>query len=305
MKEDSISSKFQTGFKSWIIGLLLIVLIGSSAWILLRNGNTIESNEIGSDLYKMNVVGKVKSLTEFLENKEDQGYYIQNDRNSKTIYNFNKFGNIENVSFYDENNSLDYTKSYFYNNEHQLIETREPAAKGERKFSFLYNKQKQLVEMRFQDYEYADTIFSYDNAGNLKTKTSSNLDSIIYKYDENNRLIDEKFIPNNDSGAGFYHDTFSYDEKGRLIKKCSYYKDSDFLRSINFYKYDDRNNVVQENYGGMNLSDGIKEILDNQFQYLYEDKYDFKYDMNGNWIKKTKSTNGEIKSVQTREYEYY
>lgn len=286
------------------IGLFLIIFIGCAIWIILKFGSTNKPNTIQSDLYKMNLVGKVKSLTESIDNKEDDG--MESNEYVKITYNFNKNRNIDNQLNFVDAKKIWNQITCSYNKDNQLIESK-ISFNGQNevfKTFYLYNEQKQLIQTKQQDVNsLADTIFSYDDAGNMIKKTVHDKYAgeyyISYQFNENNQKIEERYSDGNHNNY-----SFKYDEKGRLVEKSSLYDvgGREFIDKVFKYKYDYKNNIINEEFGQFEF---VRSKSEEQPSVWREYKYDIVYDKKGNWIKKSKSIDGKIILVQTREIEYY
>lgn len=139
----------------------------------------------------------------------------------------------------------------------------------------------------------------------------------LYKYDKNGDYIEiisykdeEDTIPTKE--------IFIRDNKGNIIesKKYSYFGDS---RTI--YKYDDKGNLIKDEYffqedtistGNLykyNIENDIIEKIhfDNQTKTKYIAlKFKYKYDSKGNWIKRTDyKEDGSIENIIKRKIKYY
>lgn len=189
-------------------------------------------------------------------------------------------------------------------------------------FNYRYNESGKLVEEFIVIQSDMDTIhhyFEYDSEGRI-TKDSyiekKRKKITAWKYDDNGILLEETFWDTNwiavaynepdenqivlkeedyngePNTSGSYHTTFEYNEKGQIIREqVTNIEQTDHWETIKTY---DKNgflitmqasNITEG--GGLNVS------------------YHYKFDRQGNWIKKTTKVNGKSQQKEKRSITYY
>jgi hypothetical protein len=117
----------------------------------------------------------------------------------------------------------------------------------------------------------------------------SNVDTVLYRYDEHCQLIES-----DRTGYITSMTTYQYNEKGQLtqILENQYSEDK---QKITEYQYDIHGNVSEE-----------KVTFINRIQSpVLLRKYEYQYDSNDNWIRKTIILSGDIYGYEDREISYY
>jgi len=256
------------------LSLLSIAILVSGCGSNTNSENTSDSGE------KQGGVKKIKEET------------ITNDDpialSPKTVFKYKENGKITDEYYYDKGGVLTSHNQYTYNESGNVIElNRINSASGyNSKVVYAYNSSNQLSKEITYDRNniplYETTCF-YDAEGKLSKKEFTN--SFTYKheyvYDENKKL--NSIVYFNEDGT-------------KDIEKP---KDNELYQNDknNTYKYDDKNNLIEETHND---------------SYGYS-KFTTEYDYNeqGEWIKKrsfysdSPSEKGELKSTETKEITYY
>lgn len=248
----------------------------------INNSNKTKSRFINEELY-----GKVKSIRIMNYNIADKFGEIIKDIiriNSLTIgdeyYNanmkifFNKNGEGLEYNWYDSDGELESKQKYnkkdlydeytFYNSKGDITEMSktEYDDKGTKIHSKHYNSEGNL-DYIFKNNEKGQNIefTNYNSNGTVR-------DLNTYKYNEYGKQTEKKTYEPDENGTLQLKYTFDlvYDEKRNLIRESRYYPNGYIFYEHN-YKYDDNNNLL--------------EHIDH-----FQDKYIFKYDINGKEIEK-------------------
>ena len=141
-----------------------------------------------------------------------------------------------------------------------------------------------------------ETKYTYNNGLLTNMTTYSNNKSIIsmtnYTYDNNNKLVLNKFNINSSEAEIYY----SYDKDDCLIEKTYHNIQGNFKRK-NLYKYDLNNNVIEDTYYYGHNQIGYRwayayDKNNNKVEYISYDNKDiecskeiYKYDSNENLIR--------------------
>lgn len=276
-----------------------IMLIVLSIFFLTSCSNE-EDNK--SDLRKMNLNGKIKSLSENsydANEKFGEPSKINVSKYNET-YLFNKSGNI--IQKKTDGVVLPLTK-YIYDDENKLIEKNIYESDGNlfQKIKFVHDDNFNVIEENH-----------YDEQGNLETK-------ILNKYDKSNKLI-EILQYNKDEKT--FQNIIVYDSNGNKIKDTRYDKKENKIVRDEFYKYDENNNVIF-NIQILNISDNLKSHISSYMKYdSYNNivldnwadkinslknsiKYKYEYDSENNWIKKIEFNYDKPRKIIERNIEYY
>lgn len=229
-----------------------------------------------NDWQKENLKGKVKSVKSttyrYTNNngKTEKGTPLSNF-NTLEEYNakgfkikgsrFSNEGKTTNawLYFYDGNNRL--TKVEIFNNNNQIEET----------LAYFFEPQAQT-----------ETVKGYDANGTLSGQQ-------IITYDDKGNKINELSL--NAKNEFLLSQVIVYDAKQNISEKK--FEDKEGKRVVLEYEYDDKNNVIKENYYG-------------EGKQLYGQKvFSYKYDNQGNWIERTESIYEVERVVTQREIEYF
>ena len=133
-------------------------------------------------------------------------------------------------------------------------------------------------------------IYKYDAKGNLIYTFTSLFTSYNYKYDDNGNLIEG--IVSGDEGGPVCISTYKYDDNGNTIEENNYNPDGSLISKITF-EYDDKGNYIERN------------SYDTEGSFWEKETFKYKFDEEGNWIKRITFKNQIPESIEEREYEYY
>ena len=202
-------------------------------------------------------------------------------------------GTILSNTHYYENGDIGQIVEYIYDEN------------GNRKFTNLYNRNRELIDQYTYDYDENGNLilytnssgtkyeYEYDDKGNLLSESYYGLSEklqtkTVYQYDDNNKqiLYSEYDSPNNT----YREYAYRYNEDSNLILQCKYHR-GDVLQywTETTYNKDDKRTLVHQYSTSGNLS----------FKNVYE------YDEYGNLthIKKIDRL-GSTESTNTWEYQY-
>lgn len=285
---------------------------------------------------KLNKKGKPTYEIWFYKNGDTVAYfnykYDKNDNliQEKKYYNKDDY-TVRNYK-YDKNNKLKST-IYYVSDDPNLYSYSE----------FVYDKNDNLIQSQDfnNDGETYGTKYTHYPNGKIKEVISYSPFKIIEKDNKRtlfkdgvgNDKLDRKFIYNKN---GAIIETLSYDgefyneseprirgktlkeyKNGLLIKEMVLFRATKIER-YTLYSYDKQRRKIKEEkiipeYPDNNLT--IKYFYDNdgnQTKLIYSKKnkpltieFDYVFDEQNNWIKQSKSVNGEKLYVWTREIEYF
>jgi antitoxin component YwqK of YwqJK toxin-antitoxin module len=231
-------------------------------------GQTLEQTQLTSDLTKMELHGRVKSLMGFRYRAVlDFGALKKGSLTVKEIANFNNNGNVTEQKTYNPDGRLSSKSTYKYD------------LKGNKTELFTYNSNGSLISKE---------TFKYDTKGNKKEVYSFNSDGSLsskgtYKYDYKGRMIEMN---------GSSKDSYKYDETGNMIEHKAYESNGNLLS-----KYIIKNDVK----GRMIEQRNFNSITGKwKFTYKYEG-----IDKQGNWTKQTVLNDGMPTDIFERVIEYY
>jgi len=300
--------------------VLLLLTTTISLSLTIGRGQT-QLNK--TDLYKMGLLGNIKSLFVITFNAEDSlgnnikgkensgcmldgqpsfilpnKYVMENGFELDDIYQstqpgypsgkikiiFNKQGNELEETLYSTEGIFIVGK-HKYDEKNKVTESKFTFMKenGEEKFSVLYT-------------------YNYNNYGQKKSieiNDGKKKMMIGYKYDLNNRLDEKRIIGSDGSDLNY-----KYDNKGNLISIMS-------RNHKIFFSYDNENrlkksvshNEIIYTYGKKNDVIKIEELSSNVV--IKTTKFEYKYDNVGNWIKCIVFKNEKATCIIERQIMYY
>ncbi|MCR5435670.1 MAG: RHS repeat protein [Treponema sp.] len=222
----------------------------------------LSAQSFNEEIYReVTVDGKIEGkwlILKSIKNYNPKGkiFFIKNNDNSFTSYDYDKNGNIIHYKTYI---SIDI-----------VIENWDK-----------YNSKNQLVESK--DNEKSVWSYEYDSKGKLikqtKTRKGKKIVELQHSYDSENKLISTV-------SYDFQEHTkkeriYKYDKKGRCIKEDI---NDDFLNAV--YKYDDNDNIIylkkynDEEFMEYNSKNQLihKKIVSGSkeenlwYEYVYDDK---------------------------------
>jgi len=285
-------------------GLFLIVaLVG----FLVSCSNEKPAAKSENSLSKMDLNGKVRSLTETVYDAEGQSMEIQKrGMRSRAVHLFNEQGNSVEESYFKPDGSQKSIATIKYNKKGQIIENVLMNSDGDQEYkeTFEYDRSGHLVKKDHLNMEgtvyYSETC-KYDKEGNEIERNcywtdnsmgtiilsqredgtiekefqrslgrqGSQVTKILFKYDDNGNRIEQAYYKPDGSLNVKYVSKF--DGKGNKIE-TDIYNSGDKMESRSVYKYDEKGNMIGHGHGN-GESENALEIV-----------YDKKYDEKGNMI---------------------
>jgi len=236
-------------------------------------------------------------------------YECDNCDNQTYIFKHDSKGNLIEKRTYSLDGSLNSKFTYKYNDNEVLVEECQYMPRWhvrtdkmdflEYKTKYEYDENRNLTKKNkydlFGSLEFIQTI-KHDSRGNIIedcnfNKNGDPITKTIYGYDKYNNLISEDFYIK-DSICGTEEFKYEYDEEGNIKEKSWLNSDGSLNKSI--YTYNDLGYLQEVNsyLGNHPTADKTTE------------KYE-KFDMNGNWIIRTKFSNEILEKVVEREIDYY
>ncbi len=199
-----------------------------------------------------NLIGKVKTLKQYKASVTD----IERGKTESPIVEFKKefteSGYISYQEHFDSFGNLEqYTKSTYDSNRFRIKLITEDygiSMKTEEKAVFDTIIKKQIsAHVILNDSIKFDALFKYDENENLIESISiENTDTTVnrleYKYDDNKNIILKKQIQKDDSDIYEYFNEYKYNQEGNLIELL--FK-SDYVETKSTYEYD-KNNRLQK-----------------------------------------------------------
>lgn len=194
-----------------------------------------------------------------------------------------KEGKIFNIKTFNRNN-LTSSVDYFYDNYDNIsfeiirYEIGEGKTNDTLKYSYIYNKKGQLVK-RISPYLQKFSNFNFKNMPQTIEADTTKFDSIFgfreeLKYDENNNIIEKK----------------TYSKINNTISV-----------SINIFKYNDNNDVIEINRSKTPEIEYPAIIIGGRSQYKIE-KFRYVYNTDGLWIEKYWIINNKEYLIQKRKF---
>ncbi len=286
----------------------------------LKKSDSDFNNEVRNDLEIAGLKGKIKSIAikhSFLDDDRNWIEEVQKYNLLGYLYEKEEFGNGEQKIIYkrdDKNNIVEERCSGF--------EAEGYSVNWMKKNTF--NELNKLIQSKYFIEDVISTInqFKYDINGNLISnyttfpKDIASEEVTLYKYDENKNILEKidktsvkkKYIPH------FMKYIYKYDSRQNKIYESEVNEKGEVGISRKF-KYDNNDNIVEEQYSYRNSKPFITKYFYNDNKLVKEKRYDserglewyvlYVYDNTGNWIKRTTfETNGNV-SINERIIEYY
>ncbi len=308
--------------------VFLIVILGACSSPKIKH----------TDLANMNLKGKVKTLTEFTSNKDDNSTIV------KTVWNFDINGNLMSELVYRNDQLVKKTFS-MYDQKGRKTQDQNFTIDGDamQTFEYRYDENGQALKTTVLENGASQrTGIEYDESGRmLEEKQFDKLGKlnlfVQYKYNDKGQLAEKKFIrlrglqidknaegydanktwgsgsekARNEARSDYYTYTYIYDEKGNPdVEKCLN-ADGSVTYSMQ-YQYGEQ----EMNYASMvpqtNEPDTSTSDIESLTRMTYYDNIFRKfpktppYDHVGNWINRTTmDKHKNILSLTTRVIEYY
>jgi hypothetical protein len=315
-KKQKSSSSSKVGIKrKYLLISLCIFFIIAVVFVIINKSKLVFSNEEKNDLAQYELKGNVK-------------YMITNNWHlvdSEEIYGFNKDGFVSYLkSGENETSSIQRDKN------NRITSSQKYALIGDVgdiyldgiKDKYKYNTDGKIESITTEHSTFdeisgiSSTDFKYDAKGNVielinKNEVQNTKTRFILKYDLKDSIIEK-------IEKSAYFETkvvYEYNDNGLKVRIANYNEDGE-LDTEYKYKYDDKGNKIEEEnlYGGKSNWKN-KFIYDEKNRLVRVDKktkkigwkklYEYSYDDNDNWIKRTEyGENGEV-STATRNITYY
>jgi hypothetical protein len=283
-------------------------LLAALVSLLVSCSNEKKAVTTESTLDKMDLNGKVKSLTQIIYDADDQSGEIQKKRMlSRSVYLFNEQGNIVEENYFKPDGSQKSKSTYKYNKKGQIIENLFLKDEGNLvyKVSYEYNTKWQMVKMNHLNYEanseHSETC-KYDKKGNEIERNSywsdGSLGMIALSLEQDGTIKKEFQKPYGSQANKFL---FKYDDKGNRIEEANYRPDGS-LDAKRISKFDEKGNKIETevyNSGGKMIFRSVYKYdekghlighNDGESDAAMEIVYDKKYDEKGNIIEEIKES---------------
>ena len=335
-------SKMKFG-KNATIAVIVPSIIIVSVVLFKFFGTEAKATKVKSDLNKLNLIGKVKSVLLLQTFIIDNNGKENNDKIKSHFILYDEIGNIIGSELYNDGKlSAKYVRKY--NNQGKLIDetSYDPFGNINENTTHTYDEKGNPAEFhqKSRTFEYK-TSSLYDEKGNIIQQTENHTGSkqairtFTYKYDSKGRKVEE--VESNNPQRPI---TYTYDKNGNMVKK----------EIDHMFKYDINGNTLEEieidsdgkvknkilckyDLGGNNIErvkttkDGADNIRENKVVNKYDEngnivetkdswktrnynkvvKYEYKYEFDkvGNWVKQTEFKDDKKSHELERTIEYY
>lgn len=197
----------------------------------------------------------------------------------KTIYEYDDRNNKRYIIYYPENGNNDTVVSILDKNGVLLERIMKTSLTGKSKYKYIYNDLERTYSKMYissnengNDSTFLVETFFLDNNWNIYES---------YKFNGENKVLERI--------------NYEFDDKGNLIKYETYDKDQ-LLTKATKYKYNDKHDIIEETF----------IIYQNDYESIDKHTFKYKYDSNGNWIKRTRyNIDGTFSDIIKRKIEYY
>ncbi len=237
--------------------------------------------------------------------------------NSKS---YDSLNNLKKELYYRSKSpkEVNYSK-YFYDENSNLIEIKRFDEDGERNGKkYEYDKKNRRVKIIFH-YPFK-WVRTENHTNQKRTKNGSDFLYKVFKYDSKNRIVETKT---------YNQSLYTYDKveisdverkifKGDLIKKIMHYDKKDSLKYFEEYTYDSHNRMIKKVVSSSHQNEPTLKLkytynehdFPTKLIYIENGKkteidFEYEFDSNNNWIKQTKTINGEKLYNWIRKIEYY
>lgn len=272
---------------------------------------------------------KLSEVAKYKDNKLTSWKYGRNNINeNEKIYTYDSLRSLTKVIEYNSKNQITSATNHkiVYNDNGKILEEKEFITQDSVKrirsmYKYLYDTNDTLLSEIYYDAGnveenllfYSRTNYTTDSIGNKFTEYIRGKNDITYTYYDNKRNIVKTIT----SGCLKKIDElklYSYDEIGN---KTSYSyqvrknKDhqSEYCNSKNKVVY-----IKDKETNDVGVALNLEEYNTDEMYQYYDNKYEYEYDYNGNWIKKISyireiNSSGFLKpieeKIETRKIEYY
>ena len=258
-----------------------------------------------TDLNHYNLLGRVKSITETIRGlntpKEDKSGLPDNEKvinPEKIYYEFNKEGNlIELEKYYAACDKPDTTEFVYSKKNGKLLTRTDLTAEGEVAFKYVCLYDRQGRKTRHELYAGEETVFEkgiyeYTAQGLINSLVLQYFGGVVtretrYKHNQNGQLISETDYSKDD---GIIYRGFYKYKNGKCIE-C--YSDITTQWHKIITKYNDREDETEK----------IFLLSESEVDKFYQ--WEYIYDNQKNWVKRTFAENLEVKEIVDREIGYY
>ena len=248
----------------------LLILLASNFALAQKN-----------DLQKNNLLSNPKIVEEsntkaIVRASLVEGY--MQDYYTKTYYNVDGF--ITKIENYTENGELNTTDFYTYNDQKLiLIERKNPDETFKITKEFTYVDNGYIETTKENDILVLEKIYVLDQNKNIVSEKENNLvEETITSHRQNEYQNNRLVITTVNYGKDGYVVNYKY-AKAEIPSEEVVYDLKNQLVSKKLRKFDEKGNIIEENYFG---PDG-KLRANNRILYEFDDK--------GNWIKRTQYAN--------------
>ena len=278
---------------------IVIILIVITSLVSCEN-----KKELNNDLRKINVYGKVKQIkTKPYLAKESFGEIEKAGFNGGVyVETFNTAGNQIQEKHYNSADGSPTGKTIFkYNSQGLKTEKRPYNEKGSpyNYYIYSYNDNNLVKTSKYKDRKSGEVLykltFEYNGIGNL-INTRQTLPRTKngyvekYKYDKSGNKIEYNY---GSKGILIWITKYKYDDENRKLEDFNVDSNTRKMTGKTGYKYDNFDNIIERTK--YNSDSFIKERT----------VFEYEYDKNNNWIKKTSFINETVKEIIEREIEYY
>jgi len=191
-----------------------------------------------------------------------------------TDFNINASGKIssQNTRFELFGTIVDGTASVVRDSNGQIIETSVSGASGVLSTTSVQYSGNNIVQISFVDTQFAEANYTYniEHNGNISTRTEvGSTESMIYTFDNDNKLIERETLNN---GNSIRIENHTYDSNNNLVSSVM---TGNGARTFT-YIYDDKTNP-------------LKPLFQDFYKYqLFDDNYDDQFE---HWLAITGSSN--------------
>lgn len=199
-------------------------------------------------------------------------FYKNDKTQSNAVYEYNSTGQLESVETLLQDGKIDKATLYIYDEQGHLSD--------EKKFNGLNNLESQ---------------FTYIYNNNILTNKITHLVTInqtikeTYKYNPQ-QLLSETV--KEQANGSVNRETFFYDDQAQLLKKTTYNAQNEVFTTV-LYEYNTQGDKIN-----LFHFDADHKLTTDEF-------YEYMYDAEGNWTKKTNYEKGVKVSEETRKIVYY
>jgi hypothetical protein len=244
-----------------------------------------------TDLNKMDLSGQIKTLSRIEYSVNSDTIFKQE---ASFVTTFNKKGYSLHLEHYNRDLFLDY------------------------KIIFEYDKKNRLIRsIKYKVYEFADSMFSskdtliyFPEEKKIITETYISRGVLQSRTVSEKRLT--KIIAYHADGSVNYTRAQTFNNRGQLISTESYAKDNIVMSRMEWKHFKRKILIKRYKKGGVLVAASIQKLdkYGNLISWDYptlkkENKYEYKYDDQNNWIQKITYRKGKLRSKVERIITYY